>query len=372
MDESKKTVCITGGHLTPALSVVDEIVDKKLPWNIVFIGRKFAKEGDSTVSEEYTSITRLSVTFLPLIAGRIPRFISGSTIRSIAKIPIGFIQAFVYLIRYRPDIIVSFGGYIALPVVSAGWILRIPSVTHEQTQSIGLANRTISYLVKKIYVSHKHMLLKISSNKGVYVGLPLRKKLFEKHPKPKYIPRINRPILYCTGGVTGARSINTLLFPIIKNLSTKYMIVHQTGAESFADATNIRNDLDRNQQQYYYPKIYYTVEEVGWILTHAMLVVGRSGANTTAEIEALGAIALFIPLPWSAGNEQLKNAQYLCSKGSATVLEQASLDSKALEEHIHEMILHRAKYKFAAKKLTYTYPRSGTAALVSEISMFLG
>lgn len=73
-------------------------------------------------------------------------------VSSLIKVPIGFIMAFWYVLNVRPDVVVSFGGYIAVPVVLAAWILAIPIITHEQTHTIGLGTKIIAFL-QTLYVS---------------------------------------------------------------------------------------------------------------------------------------------------------------------------------------------------------------------------
>lgn len=142
-----KKIVITGGHLTPALAVMEKL--REQGWQIVFFGRQHALEGDSSVSVEYQTITKLGISFISLTAGRLQRSFTRYTVFSFLKIPIGFIQSFYYLIKFKPTVILSFGGYVALPVALAGWMLKIPIVTHEQSVVPGLANKIIFKFAKK-------------------------------------------------------------------------------------------------------------------------------------------------------------------------------------------------------------------------------
>src|SRR5690606_18616453 len=102
---------------------------------------KFAFEGDSAVSLEYTTVRELAIPFKTITAGRLQRTFSMRSIRSFLKIPVGFFQAFRIVHEMKPDVVMSFGGYIALPVTVAAYFLRIPVVIHEQTMRVGLANK---------------------------------------------------------------------------------------------------------------------------------------------------------------------------------------------------------------------------------------
>ena len=123
--------------MTPALAVIDELRVRG-GWEIHFIGRRFASERERTLSVEARVVPRKGVWFYPISAGRWPRYLKWFSLISMFKIPIGFFQALYYLLMIRPQVILSFGGYVSVPVVLAGWLLRQPVMTHEQTTVKGI------------------------------------------------------------------------------------------------------------------------------------------------------------------------------------------------------------------------------------------
>jgi UDP-N-acetylglucosamine--N-acetylmuramyl-(pentapeptide) pyrophosphoryl-undecaprenol N-acetylglucosamine transferase len=148
----KKSIFITGGHITPAIAIIDTLTTRS-DVQVVFIGRKYAMEQDKQASAEYELIAAKQIRFLPITTGRLQRSFTGQTIPSLLKIPVGFVQSFIYCLRERPKLVVSFGGYIALPVAYAAWILRIPVITHEQTLVAGLANKLIALVARRVCVT---------------------------------------------------------------------------------------------------------------------------------------------------------------------------------------------------------------------------
>ena len=141
-----KKIFITGGHFAPAKAVIDKLSG----WEIFYLGRKYAMEDEKTEALEFREIK--NAHYLVITTGRLQRkfFVNWSqSVKALLKIPWGFIQSFFYLLKYRPDVILSFGGYVALPVVINAWFLDIPVITHEQTKSLGLANKIIALLAKK-------------------------------------------------------------------------------------------------------------------------------------------------------------------------------------------------------------------------------
>jgi UDP-N-acetylglucosamine--N-acetylmuramyl-(pentapeptide) pyrophosphoryl-undecaprenol N-acetylglucosamine transferase len=144
-------ILLTGAHFTPAQAVIEKL-KKDSSVEIVYVGRKYTRDGDSTLSVEYDVLKKENIKFYSLIAGRIKRYFSLGTIISLFKIPIGFIQAFYIVTKEQPSIVVSFGGYIGVPVVFASWLLSIPIIIHEQTMVAGLANQVSSWFASKVAI----------------------------------------------------------------------------------------------------------------------------------------------------------------------------------------------------------------------------
>src|SRR3990172_7629361 len=142
-------IVIAGGHLTPALSVIEELPKDT---DILYIGRKYAIEGDKAVSLEYQTITKNGIRFYVLKTGRIQRRLTRHSLSSFSKIPLGIGQSLYILKRFKPNVIVGFGGYVSFPVCIAGKILGIPIVIHEQTLEAGATNRVIGKIADKICI----------------------------------------------------------------------------------------------------------------------------------------------------------------------------------------------------------------------------
>lgn len=334
-------ILITGGHLTAALALLPLLTHRH---NVLFIGRKYAFEADAAPSFEYETMRRLGIPFRTITTGRLQRRFSPHTIPSLMKFPIGFLQSFFILFCYRPQLILSFGGYIALPVCIAAFLLGIPIVTHEQTSAPGLANRIISIFAKKICISFAETRKYFPSSKTVLTGNPVRKELFKPlavSPFPSMRKKQNLPMIYVTGGSGGSHSINTLIASVLEELVKKYIIIHQTGDSSmymdFVIPTHLRSR--------YIDKKHITEDELAWIYAHAGLLIGRSGANTVYEILTFGLPAVLIPLPWAGFSEQEANAKLVENIGLGKVLKQEELTPSSLLTAISEIIKNNKKYK---------------------------
>lgn len=334
-------ICITGGHLTPALAVIEEIKCQGHRWNMVFLGRSQAFEAGESPTHERRLVEALGVAFYELTTGR------GA---GLCKVPIGFLQSLFLLLRYRPSAVLTFGGYVALPVAIAAWILGIPVVTHEQTGALGLTNGIIARFARRV--------LQASES-----GVPLRRGLFSPSDRPSFAVDDTRPILYITGGSTGAQSLNALIFPIISKLTHTWTVIHQVGT---FDKRKAPTPTSR-----YVIAEYFDVADLAWIYHHAVLVIGRSGANTVAEVAAIGIPALFIPLPWAPAAEQIRNAQSLARIGAAVVVEQETLTSGSFFTHIKTTMQSIEEMKKRARMVAKTYPHDGASVIVKELESIL-
>lgn len=346
----KRRIIITGGHLSPALSLIKEL-RKEGSWEIFFVGRKHPFEGDKALSFEWKVIRKIGLPFFPLVTGRVQRRFTFYTIPSILKILIGLFQSFKFIYKIKPDIILSFGGYIAFPVAFSGWLLKVPVVTHEQTLMPGLANRIIAFFARKICLSWPETLSFFPKEKTILTGNPLREEIF-KYQRSNIKDQISNedlPFIYITGGITGSHAINKAVLEILPELVKKYRIIHQCGeSRVYKDYEKLKTrglKLKAQLRKRYCLTKYVGLEDIGWVLNSADIVISRAGANITSELLALGKPAILIPFPFAAGDEQRKNAEILKRKGIGIIIEQKNLTGKSLKRKIDFMIKNLSKLK---------------------------
>jgi UDP-N-acetylglucosamine--N-acetylmuramyl-(pentapeptide) pyrophosphoryl-undecaprenol N-acetylglucosamine transferase len=360
---------ITGGHLSPALALIDEIENIKKEVDIIFVGRKYPTDRERTLSLEYKEISKKNLTFVSIEAGRLNRIISVSSLISFIRIPFGFIQALFIINKYRPDKIMSFGGYLALPVVFWGYIFRIPVYTHEQTIRPGLANRFISFFSKKIFVSFDEVKRNFPAKKTFVSGNPVKPSIFRIIDKPFEINK-DRQVIYITGGSLGSHSINLHIKKILKSLLEKYIVIHQVGDtkeyHDYEDLLKIKDQLSKDLQSRYFIVKHFFDNQIGYIYNISDLVIGRAGANTFFELLSLNKPALFIPLPWSSGREQQHHAEIFTKVGCGEIFHQITPSEKLLRL-IVQMTSRIDFYKNNFKNLSRFYKKNVSKYLISEI-----
>ncbi len=364
----KPKLLFTGGHITPLLAVIVSLKNRHHDWDMIVLGRKNALEKGKEPAEEERLVGEAGVRFVALSAARWPRTISPSAILGFIKFPLGFISAFRLLGELKPTLIVSFGGYVALPVVVVGWLLGIAAITHEQTRRPGLTNRLLAHLVKKICISFPETERFFPRGKTRVTGLPLRNEILAVNP---VVSQSDRPLIYVTGGSTGAQSVNSVIFRALPELLSDYKIVHQVGRENWQMAQEIKLKVDPALAQHYIIHPYLDALEHAKVLARAHLVIGRSGANTVWEIAALGKVAIFVPLPWSGNREQFANAEWLEDAGSAEIICQDEFTKKQLLETIKNMEKSYSQFAQKAQAFKAKVKRNGTDNLVRVIESYV-
>jgi UDP-N-acetylglucosamine--N-acetylmuramyl-(pentapeptide) pyrophosphoryl-undecaprenol N-acetylglucosamine transferase len=327
-DIKNKKILITGGHLTPALAILDELQTQKYS-NIVWVGLKYSQAFSSGTSFEYNVIKTKNIKLYSLHAGKIWRKWTKATffiaLMNTLLVPIGFIEALVIILIEKPKLIISFGGYLAFPIVIVGHLFKIKSITHEQTITTGVSNKIISKYADRILVSWPESMKHYPADKTILTGNPIRQEVLTVSTN-KFHFNNSLPIIYITGGNQGSNTINWRLYDFLPKLIEQANVIHQTGnstvTNDFTKAKKIFEHLHpKYQKRYVFADNFYG-PEIGEILHKANLIVSRAGANIVSEILALNKFALLIPIPWSSQDEQQLNAEFAEKNGNALILEQ--------------------------------------------------
>lgn len=220
-----------GGHFSTALAVMESLGKDD---NVLLFLRKYAFEGDRAVSLEYQTATSLGIHFEIITTARLQRTFTRHTLPSLLKMPTGFFQALTQLKKYKPDVLFSTGGYVSLPVCFAAKTLGIPIVIHEQTLGFGLSNKIVSKFAQKVCVSFPTSEKYFPKEKVVLTGNPMKQ--FKVKSLKFKVSSEPLPLIYITGGSSGAHAINQIVFSCLEKLLEKYRIIHQTGdSQQFLD-----------------------------------------------------------------------------------------------------------------------------------------
>lgn len=323
-------IVITGGHLTPALSLIDYLQENTKE-EIFFIGREYSQDNIKQKSHEQTEIDQRHIPFFFLLAVRISQLKSIFFFGALLRFFISLVAAKKILKEIDPDVIMSFGGYLALPVVVVGYLLKIPVVTHEQTRSLGMSNKIIAKFAQAVALSYSSSKDYLSHHNMIVTGNPIRKSLFNKTQTPTWLKLDPaKPILYITGGNQGSKIINQVAGQLASRLVQEWNVIHQCGNPTTEDnylqqLTNKQQQLPKKLSHLYSLREWINHQELGWIYQHADLVISRAGANSVAELSVFHLPTIFIPLPFSYLDEQKINATHFLKENPGFLIEEENL-----------------------------------------------
>lgn len=345
-----KTIVLSGGHVSPAVAIAEEL--QKRGYRVVVFGRPYAfSEAPDKPSLEKEMFEEMGVDFRPVDIPRVPQ--SGWQFPRYGASFISSTLAIIKSLReLQPTAVMSFGGYVGIPLLAAASLLRIPIYLHEQTTAAGKNNIFFSHMAKKVFISWPETIQtfpKEVRDKIVLTGNPVRKEILSVKPS---LPSKKNLTVYITGGSTGAHAINIVVAGCLEKLLNKFFIIHQAGDSQFNDfemLTEKRNALPKDLQKKYQLVKYIKLSQVKKTYEDADIIVGRSGANTVAEVALLGKPSIFIPLPLAQYNEQELLAAKLSNERIAIAIRQKDFTEESLVSSLTAIAKNYDRYVKHAK-----------------------
>lgn len=308
----------TGGSVAPLLALVDDF--RQAGYQPMWIG--------THTGIEKQMASELAVPYHGISAGKLRRYVSGHNLTDPFRVLWGFFQSLGLVLRLKPRLVITAGGFVSVPVVWAAWLLHIPIIVHQQDVRPGLANRLMAPLATVITVTFAKS-LQDYGKRAVWTGNPVRKEFRERVASTT---NQEKKILILGGG-TGSEALNQIVKQSVDELTKLAVVTHITGA---GKKTN-QISTDRYRVFSFLP-----AEELARSMTEADVVIARAGLGTLTELSALGKATILIPMPHS---HQVINARFVGDQGAALVLDQTNLDPAGLVSAIAEVLADSEKYK---------------------------
>ena len=353
----KKTIVFTGGgtagHVFPGLSVIDELRNSG-EFDISWIGSK--------AGIERGIVEAGGIEYLSVPSGKLRRYFSVRNFLDLFRVLAGILVSRRRLKVLAPDLLFSKGGFVSVPPVIAAKSLGIPVITHESDFDPGLATRINLRYARVLLTSFEDTARFVPRRKGletVFTGNPVRKEILEGVARRGReflgIAEEDR-VLLVMGGSQGARQINELVGHILQSLTELCFVVHQTGA----DGTGGTEDMQKR-----YRRFEFIGGELPDIFAAADLIVCRAGANTLAELSALGKPAVLIPLASGSRGDQVRNARYFAERGAARLLE--SPGPGELLESVRQLLEDGERRKSLGAEAARAMPADAARRAAEEI-----
>lgn len=325
----------TGGHVYPNIAIYETLREKYPEASFLYVGTKEGAE-----SRIVGNIPQ-PMPFRAVCSRGLPQNMrSLETLRAIFYILIGAFQSFFILRRFKPDIIIGSGGYVAAPVLLAASLLKLKVFIHEQNAVPGRLNRFVARFATRIGVSFASTASFFPEDKVVVTGYPLRRSIRlkkEENIRYKYkIPEKNK-VIFIFGGSGGARTINTAVAELIPSLLAmdNVTVVLSTG-RGYSSEYKAYDDTIKIFEQIGIPAevegkliIREYFDNIDEIYSMADLIISRAGAGTIKEITTMGIPSILIPKINLPGDHQILNAREIERIGGARIV----YESVKLQNH---------------------------------------
>ena len=316
----------TGGHIYPGLAVATAL--RQRGWQLVWMGSRSGMEAQIVPRHD---IAMAWVQFSGL---------RGCGLLATATLPLRLLralwQSLQALRRYRPDVVLGMGGYMAVPGGLMAALSGRKLLIHEQNSVPGLANRLLARLAHRVMTAFPQGLpdslpgaLPGLLPGAIWTGNPVRAEISAIAPPAQRFADRRGPLrLLVVGGSLGAAALNSVVPQALALLpvDSRPRVVHQAGAKNIEalQAAYAAAAVPAELRPY--------IEDMAAEYAAADVVICRAGAMTVAELSAAGVASVLVPFPHAVDDHQTANARYLSSRQAGMLLPQAELTPQRLAE----------------------------------------
>ncbi len=306
----------TGGHIYPGLAVADKLQARG--WNIAWLGTKGGMESRIVPDHGY-----------PIYSLRIFG-IRGKGLLNYLLLPLhlslAFYQSMKIILKVKPNLVLSMGGYVAFPGGVISYLNRLPLIVHEQNAVAGLTNKLLSKIASKTLVAFPKTL-----PGAFHTGNPTRSNIKANTEIAEKLSGREGPLrILVVGGSRGSDSLNKIVpeaFSLLP-LHKRPLVTHQSGSGKLFELSALYEKFGVDG------KCVEFISDIGNYYRGVDLIICRSGAMTISEISVVGVASILVPFPHAVDDHQTKNALFLVKAGAALLMPQDKLSPKLLAENL--------------------------------------
>ncbi|MFA6603729.1 MAG: UDP-N-acetylglucosamine--N-acetylmuramyl-(pentapeptide) pyrophosphoryl-undecaprenol N-acetylglucosamine transferase [Patescibacteria group bacterium] len=356
MNDRKKIIFTGGGTLgsvTPLLAVAAVIRRADPRTDLVWIGTGSGPES--------RLVREAGMEFQAVSSGKFRRYLSGENFLDLFRILRGFGEAWILLGRLRAGVVVSAGGFVAVPVVWAAALRRIPVHIHQMDIGPGLANRLSAPFAASVSVALQKSLADFPRQHPVWTGNPVRPELFTgsaEEARRLFGLVAGVPTVLILGGGTGATGLNSLVRAAVPALTPACQIIHLTGKGKATGEVA----ADR------YHEIEFLTGEIRHAYAVADLVVTRAGMGALTELAALGKPTIIVPMPAS---HQEDNAAFYGREAGVPVVDERQVGPDGFAAQILMLLRSRERLASIGQSLARLNDPAAAAKLADLILKLL-
>lgn len=313
----------TGGHINPALAIIDKIKKEDKNSEFLYIGTTNRMEKDI--------IPNKGIPYVGIEMQGIKRKLTFDNFKAVSKYLKGIKKCKGEIKKFNPDIVIGTGGYVTAPVIYAAKKLGYKTLVHEQNSILGLSNKILLKYTDTLCTSFESM--KLDNVNYVYTGNPTSSSAVDKKPYNKSDFKLSKSkkLVLIVMGSLGSSTVNEVLKKILNKFDNKkYEVVIITGKDYFDEFSKIK----RSENVFIFPYI----DDLVRLIKVTDVLVTRAGASTLSEITATKTPSILVPSPYVTENHQYKNAMDLVNKNAAILLEEKNLTEETLLKQIDDLI----------------------------------
>ena len=318
----------TGGHIYPALAIIDILKKYYKDLDILYIGTHNRMEKDIIPEKG------IKYEALEIYGFNKKRVLTN--IKNVGLVIKTYKKCKKIMKEFKPDLVVGAGGYVTLPVLKAAQKLGIKTFIHEQNSFSGKTNVALGKKASLIGVSFENSMKDYKKTKGkvFLMGNPCGKRALDIKPikKSDIGFKDNKPLVVAVAGSLGSVTVNKAFKDVLTSLKDKdYQFLYITGQKYYDEFIK---DLELSDNV----KVVPYFENLSGLLKNTDALISRSGASTMSEVIALKVPTIFIPSPYVANNHQYYNAIDLVNKKAALMIEEKDFSKELLLSKIDELL----------------------------------
>jgi UDP-N-acetylglucosamine--N-acetylmuramyl-(pentapeptide) pyrophosphoryl-undecaprenol N-acetylglucosamine transferase len=305
---------------------------------LLFIGGRRGREG-SLVPEAGIAFHAVPMQSLRDPDSRV------ALLLTLLGLPLAFLDALLRIAMFRPKVLLTSGGAIAIPVVIAARVLRVPVYLWTGDALPGRASRLLSRFAAHVGCTFAQAVTHFAPRRASVTGTPIRASLLRWDrlaARSKMGLSGDATLVAVTGGSQGSERVNAAIFASLPRLLKSAHVLHVTGESHFSQAQSRERVLPEDLRSRYLPRAYLR-EEMGAVLAAADLVIGRAGSSSIAEPLAFGVPLVLIPFGAAMEGHQDANARAAVEAGAAVMIRESQLDAERLVAEVVGLLNDRAR-----------------------------
>lgn len=319
----------TGGHLYPALALVEYIENKNPDAKFLFVGTTDRLESKVVPQKGYA------------YKGLHVKGFVGNPLQKMKNVLI-FLKSLTtskkIIKDFQPDIVIGFGGYPSASIVMAAANMKVKTMIHEQNSIIGLTNKVLIKRVDKIICCYQKAYQEFPKEKTYLLGNPRASVVSSQNLKDihdLYHIDPQRKTVVIVMGSLGSSSVNQIMKEVLRTVQyDDYDVIYVTGKDHYESMKEELSDLNSSIHLVDY------IDDMPSLISSCDLLVTRAGATTLAELTALSCASLIIPSPYVVANHQEYNAKELVDAHAAQWILEKDLTAKHFVEKVRYLLSH--------------------------------